>query len=185
MRPLPPSAEPATLLFTGTLAHPPNAEGITWFAERAWPLVRARAPGARLLIVGRDAGRRVRALGELEGVEFVGAVADMEPSFARATAVVAPLLSGGGTRLKILEAFARGRAVVSTQVGCEGLDVAHERELLVADGAEPFAAAVSRLLDDAPLRERLAANGRALVERTYDWRIVGDRLASVLEEVGR
>jgi polysaccharide biosynthesis protein PslH len=183
MRPLPPSAEPATLLFTGTLAHPPNAEGIAWFAERAWPQVLAARPGARLLIVGRDAGRRVRALGELEGVEFVGAVADMEPSFARATAVVAPLLSGGGTRLKILEAFARGRAVVSTSVGCEGLEVSSERDLLVADEPEPFASAVGRLLGDPALRERLAASGRALVEETYDWRVVGDRLAGVLEEV--
>ena len=180
LQPLPPSAEPATLLFTGTLGHPPNAEGICWFAERVWPLVRERRPEARLLVVGRDAPRRVLALGELPGVEVVGAVADTGPSFERATAVVVPLLSGGGTRLKILEAFARRRALVSTSIGCQGLEVAHERELLVADGPPAFAAAVARLLEDAALRERLAANGRAVAEQRYDWPILGERLAAVL-----
>ncbi len=182
---LAPSAEPATLLFTGTLGHPPNAEGIAWFAERVWPLVRRGHPQAKLLVVGRGAPRRVLALDGEHGIEVVGGVAEMTPWFARATAVVAPLLSGGGTRLKILEAFSSGRATVSTSVGCEGLEVADGRELLIADGPEPFAAAVGRLLDDAALRERLAANGRALAEARYDWAGLGDRLAEALGRIAR
>ena len=182
LRPLGTPAEPATLLFTGTLGHPPNAEGIRWFVERAWPAIRAARPDARLLVVGRDPPRSVRELGEREGVEVVGPVAEMAPYFARAGAVVAPLLSGGGTRLKILEALACGRAVVSTSLGCEGLELAPERELLVADDAPAFTAATLRLLDDPALCDRLAAAGRETVARLYDWRVLGDRLGEALEE---
>lgn len=180
LRPLPASREGATLLFTGTLNHPPNAEGIRWYAERVWPRVRQARPDAALLIVGRDPPPDVRELGERDGIEVVGPVPAMTPYFAQATAVIVPLLSGGGTRLKILEAFACGRAVVSTSVGCEGLEVKDGAELLVADGDAAFAAATLRLLEDTSLRARLAGAGRALAEHSYDWRVLGDRLAEVL-----
>ena len=186
LRPLGTPAEPATLLFTGTLGHPPNAEGIRWFVESAWAGIRAARPDARLLIVGRHPPRSVLELGGRDGVEVVGPVAEVAPYFARATAVVAPLFSGGGTRLKILEALACGRAVVSTSLGCEGLELAPERELLVADDARAFTAATLRLLDDRALRDRLAAAGREAVERLYEWRVLGDRLSEALEQaVGR
>jgi glycosyltransferase involved in cell wall biosynthesis len=185
LRPLSPSPEPETLLFTGTMSHPPNAEGIAWFADAVWPLLRERRPAARLLIVGREPARPVRELGDRPGIEVVGAVPDMTPYYARATAVVAPLLSGGGTRLKILEAFACARAVVSTGVGCEGLGVLSERELLVADRPEAFAASVSRVLDDEKLRDRLAAAGRTAAEDRFDWRALGNRLGAALEKVAR
>jgi glycosyltransferase involved in cell wall biosynthesis len=177
---LEPSVEPATLLFTGTLSHPPNAEGVRWLADAVWPLVRRARPQAQLLVVGRDPGRRLLELDGRAGIEVVGAVEEMSPWFARATAVVVPLRSGGGTRLKILEAFACRRAVVSTSVGCEGLDVSDGRELVVADAAEDFAAAIVRLLDDEALRDRLGASGRALAESRYDWRILGERLEAAL-----
>lgn len=180
LTPLPPSSEPATLLFTGTLGHPPNAEGIRWFAAHAWPLIRSRRPDAELLIVGRDPPPEVSGLDGRDGIEVVGSVPSMAPYFERATAVVVPLLSGGGTRLKILEAFACARAVVSTGVGREGLDASDGAELLVADGAEAFATATLRLLEDPSLRERLAAAGRELAERRYDWRVLGDRLEQTL-----
>jgi glycosyltransferase involved in cell wall biosynthesis len=97
--------------------------------------------------------------------------------------VVVPLHSGGGTRLKILEALSCRRAVVSTTVGCEGLELADGSHLLVADGAAPFAEATLRLLEDAALRERLANAGRDQAERLYDWRVLGDRLEKVLLDV--
>ena len=181
LTPAPPSTEPATLLFTGTLSHPPNAEGIRWFADAVWPQVIRSRPDARLLVVGRDPPRGVLELEGRDGIEVVGPVPEMAPWFARATAVVAPLLSGGGTRLKILEALACRRATVSTTVGCEGLELTPGQELLVADGAEDFAAATLRLLEDASLRERLAAAGRDAAEREYDWRVLGDRLSAALE----
>jgi glycosyltransferase involved in cell wall biosynthesis len=175
--------ESDTLLFTGTLSHPPNAEGIAWFVQEAWPRVRAARPQAKLLVVGRDPTPAVRRLGRVSGVEVVGPVPDVAPYFERARAVVAPLRSGGGTRLKILEALASGRALVSTEVGREGLDLRDSEHLLVADGAADFAAATLRLLADGELRARLAAAGRERVERLYDWCVLADRLARILEGV--
>jgi len=183
LRPAPPSPEPATVLFTGTLSHPPNSDGIRWFAATAWRRVRAARPEAKLLVVGREPPRSVRELDGREGIEVVGPVADMAPWFARATAVVVPLRSGGGTRLKILEAFAGGRAVVSTRVGAEGLDVTDGRELVLADREEDIADGVLALLGDAGRRERLAAASRDLAERRYDWRVLGDQLDEVLRRV--
>lgn len=171
---------PPTLLFTGTLNHPPNAEGIGWFAEEVWPAVRAQRPDARLLVVGREPPPSVTRLGSRPGIEVVGPVPDMREWYARATAVVAPLLSGGGSRLKILEAIACGRAVASTSAGAEGLELESGRELLIADGAEAFVGATLRLLAEPGLRRELAAAGRRAAEERYDWRVLGDRLESVL-----
>jgi glycosyltransferase involved in cell wall biosynthesis len=185
LRPAAGDGEPDTLLFTGTLSHPPNAEGIRWFVEAAWPRVRAQRPEAKLLVVGRGPPPAVRRLDSVAGVEVVGPVPDVAPYFERARAVVAPLRSGGGTRLKILEALASGRALVSTAVGREGLDLQHSEHLLVADGAEDFAAATLQLLGDAGLRGRLREAGREAVERRYDWRVLGERLEAVLRDAGR
>ena len=173
--------DPPTLLFSGTMSHPPNAEGVLWFAERIWPRVRSEVGDARLLVVGRDPPRSVRRLAGEDGIEVTGFVPSIAPYFARSAAVVVPLLSGGGTRLKVLEAFAARRAVVSTSVGVEGLEVRAGREVLVADDAAGFAAAAIRLLRDRALREELAAAGRAVAEERYDWRVLGERFAAVLE----
>ena len=177
LTPRPEREGPPTLLFTGTMSHPPNAEGIGWFVRRVLPKV----PDARLLVVGRDPPERVRRLAG-ERVDVTGAVPDIAPYFERATVVVVPLLSGGGTRLKILEALAAGRAVVSTTIGAEGLDVVHERDILLADGVDELAAAPNRLLGDPELRRTLATEGRRLVEERYDWRAIGDRLADTLRK---
>jgi glycosyltransferase involved in cell wall biosynthesis len=171
---------PPVLLFTGTLNHPPNAEGIEWFADEAWPAIRARRPDASLLVVGREPPPSVTRLRARPGIEVVGPVPDMRDWYAKATAVVVPLLSGGGSRLKILEAIACGRAVASTSAGAEGLDLEDGRELVIADGAEAFAAATLRLLEGPDLRAELAAAGRRAAEERYDWRVLGDRLESVL-----
>lgn len=183
LTPASPSREPATILFTGTLNHPPNSEGIVWFAERIWPAIRHARPDAILLVVGRAPPPEVTALGELPGVEVVGPVPDVAPLFERATAVVVPLRSGGGTRLKILEALASGRALVSTSVGCEGLALADGDELLIRDDPETFAAATLRLLAEPKLRERLAGRGREVVAERYDWRVLGDGLANALQQI--
>jgi glycosyltransferase involved in cell wall biosynthesis len=110
----------------------------------------------------------------------------MAPFFARAHAVVVPILAGAGIRVKIVEAMAAGRAVVSTSLGSEGLPgLEPGRHLLVADGPRAFAEGALRLLADRDLRARIAAEGRALAERDYDWRPLGDRLARVLSEAAR
>ena len=185
---IPPSPEPAdgppTVAFTGTMNHPPNAEGALWLGSRVWPTVRREHPEARLLVVGRDPPAAVQALSGRDGIEVTGAVPDVSPYFARAHAVAVPLLSGGGTRLKVLEAMAARRAVVSTTVGSEGLEMTPGADLLMADEPSEFAAALLELLDDGELRARLGDAGRRLVQERYDWRTIGERFARTLERRG-
>ena len=183
--PAPPLESPPTAIFTGTLSHPPNVYGAIWFVREVWPLVRERLPDARFRIVGRDPAPALRALAGADGVELVGAVPDIRPCFAASTIAVVPLHDGGGTRLKIAEALACGRAVVSTSVGAEGLDLEPGRHLLVEDGAQAFAAATVRALTDRELRARLAADGREEARRRFDWPALGDRFADVLERAAR
>jgi glycosyltransferase involved in cell wall biosynthesis len=177
-QPLP--ADSSGLLFTGTMAYPPNAEGILWFAREVWPRIRAVQPDVSLSVVGRDPPPAVRRLADDPGIEVTGTVPDVRPYFARATAVVAPVLSGGGTRLKLLEAWSARRAVVATTQAAAGLDFQPGRQALIEDRADSFAEAALRVLREPELRERLADEGRRLVETRYDWRLLGERFEAAL-----
>lgn len=174
------AASAPTLLFTGTINHPPNAEGIRWFVRRAWPGVLERVPEARLVVAGRHPPRAVRELAADPRIEVTGAVPDMAPYFRSAAAVVVPLLSGGGTRIKVLEALAAGKPVVSTAIGAEGLELEPGRHVLIADDPDSFAAAASRLLTDRELSAGLGAAGRARVLERYGWGALGERFAAVV-----
>jgi glycosyltransferase involved in cell wall biosynthesis len=178
-----PRGGPPTVLFTGTMNYPPNAEGAAWLAHEVWPRVRAARPDARLLVVGRAPAPAVRALDGHDGVEVAGGVPDMAPWFAAAHAVAVPIRSGGGTRLKVLEAAASGRAVVSTALGAEGLALEPGREIVVADAPGAFADALLALLADGDRRHAIAAAARAVAEERYGWPALGDRLGAVLEEI--
>jgi glycosyltransferase involved in cell wall biosynthesis len=162
--PAPPAGGPFTFLFLGTLGYFPNEDGILHFCRDVLPGLRARAPAPfRVMVAGATPGTLVRALAACPEVEMAGPVPDVEPLYARSDAVVVPLRAGGGTRIKVLEAFASGRPVVSTALGVEGLDVIDGRHLLVADGADDLAAACARLMASAELRRDLAARARAFV----------------------
>jgi glycosyltransferase involved in cell wall biosynthesis len=177
-----PATEPPRLVFTASLGYPPNSQGIRWFADRVWPEVRRALPRARLDVVGRGAPHEVVVLGEREGITVVGEVERMDPYFARAHAVIVPILTGAGIRMKIVEAMAAGRPIVSTPLGWEGLPhIEPDRHLLVADDPPAFAAAVVRLLSEPELRARLAAQARRLAEEHYDWRGLGAEQEAVLE----
>jgi glycosyltransferase involved in cell wall biosynthesis len=161
----------ARVVFVGTMNWPPNADAVTWFARQAWPIVRARRPDAQLDVLGACPPRRVAALAQEGGaIRVVGYVEDLAARLGDAGVFVVPLRAGAGMRVKILDALARGLPIVSTRVGCEGLAVTHERDILIADTAREFAGAVVRVLDDPSLAERLGRNGRALAERVYDYR---------------
>ncbi|MGH7264962.1 MAG: glycosyltransferase [Candidatus Rokuibacteriota bacterium] len=175
---------PGRILFTGAIGYRPNTDATCHFAERILPRIRAAAPDATFAVVGKDPPEQVRRLAG-EGVVVTGTVPDVRPWMRTAAVFVVPLRVGGGTRLKILEAMASGRPVVSTSVGCEGLDVTPEEDILVGDTPEAFAAQVLRCLRDPGLRARLGARGRALVERRYRWEAIGDRLAAFYEELWR
>ncbi|WP_036725097.1 glycosyltransferase family 4 protein [Patulibacter minatonensis] len=170
------------LVFTGTMSYPPNAQAAIWMAREVLPLVRVRRPDATLQLVGGGAPPEVEALGTLEGVDVTGRVPALEPVLARAEVAVAPLLSGGGTKLKVLEALAAGRPLVATPVGAEGIEVTHGEHLLVAADAPAFARAVVDLLNDRPAAISLAERGRTLVAERYDWSAVGGRMDAVLRD---
>ncbi len=167
-----------TVFFVGDLSWPPNAEGIRWFAERVWPLVRERRPGARAEVLGRGAPPDLSRLARPDFV-LLGEGGDTRPHWARAAVAVVPLAAGGGTRLKILEAAACGVPVVSTPVGAEGLDFS-PGEVRIADSPEAFAAAVVALLADPAGARRQAAAARARVEAAYGWDRIGARFADAL-----
>jgi glycosyltransferase involved in cell wall biosynthesis len=163
----------------GTFTYRPNVDAALLLGREIFPLVRRAIPAARLLLVGHEPPDAVRALARERGVSLAGAVPDVRRAYERAAVAVAPLRAGGGTRLKILEAMALGRPVVSTRVGAEGLAVVDNEHLLLSDTPGEFGSSVARLLGDRPLRARLAANARRLVEARYDWARPGDALLDV------
>lgn len=173
-------AQPDTLIYTGSFSFAPNYEAMYWFVTAVWPLVLAQRPQARLLITGNPAGR---TLPFAANVTHLGFVDDVRPYVAASTISIAPLQTGGGTRLKILEAMALRVPVVATRKGAEGLDCRHEQHLLLADTPPAFAAAVVRLLQDATLRRCLAENAYQLAQQQYDWTVVAPRLLQLVEEV--
>ena len=162
-----PVPEDGPYVFVGACDYPPNVDAVSWWANEVWPLLRAPRP----LHV---AGRRPEALGDLArhpGVEVLGEVDDVAPVLESAGLVVVPLRHGGGTRLKVLEALAHGRPVLSTTKGAEGLPLGEGDGVVRADDPVALAAAADVLLADGARRQRLADGGRA-VAREYDWRVV-------------
>jgi glycosyltransferase involved in cell wall biosynthesis len=167
------------ILFVGSLAWPPNAAAVRFLAEVALPQLRSRWPRVRLTIVGRDPGRDLRRLADGASVVLAENVPDMLPYLHDATLLAVPLDSGGGTRLKILEAFAAGLPVVSTPVGCEGIAASNGRELVVADAAG-FVDAVAGLLADPGAGREMAGHARTLAREHYDWPAIGRTAVNAL-----
>jgi sugar transferase (PEP-CTERM/EpsH1 system associated) len=172
---------PHQIVFTGTMDYHPNTQAALFFAERCWPLVRRQIPDATWQIVGRNPPPEIQRLAHLPGVIVTGEVPDVRPYLASAALAIAPLLIGGGTRLKILEAFAMQKAVVSTSLGCEGIAVEPGKHLVVEDQPEAFAEAIIRLLEHPEQRAAYGAAGRALVETIYSWERCGADLLRALE----
>ena len=184
LQPVPETSGTSRVLFAGTLGYQPNQEGVRWFVEQVWPGVRREIPEAEFEIAGRGAPPGLRALADHPGVVMKGEVPEMGPVYARSNVVVVPILSGAGVRVKVVEALASGRAIVSTSLGCEGLPGLRAREqLLVADSSDEFAAGTVHLLRDPGLRAKLAQAARALAEARFDWREVGDQYEELLRQV--
>ncbi|HWQ15070.1 MAG TPA: glycosyltransferase [Roseiflexaceae bacterium] len=161
------------ILSLATMMWPPNVDGVLWYAREIHPLVRQAAPDSRFYVVGQRPVAEVRALPERDpSIEVTGYVPDATPYIARSACLIVPLRSGGGMRVKILEALARGIPVVSTTIGYEGIDLTPGEHLLVADTPAEFAAAVTRLLGDPSYGARIAEAGRRRLLERYDWRAV-------------
>jgi glycosyltransferase involved in cell wall biosynthesis len=162
------SGGPPALLFVGLLMYPPNADAARWLASEIFPRVRAIYPECRLYIVGDAAPPDLINLNG-QGVELTGRVDSLGPWYAKCDVALAPVRAGGGTRLKILEAMAYGRPVVSTTLGAEGLSLRHGEHLLLADTTEDFALAIVEVIQNRALRIRLRKAARKLVEECYSW----------------
>ena len=174
---------PGRLVFTGSMDWYPNEDGIVHFIEAVMPRVRREVPGATLTVVGRNPSPRLRAAAEAAGVHLTGLVDDVRPHMAEAAVYVVPLRIGGGTRLKIFEALAMAKAVVSTAIGAEGLPLTPGRDFLQADDPAAFARAVTSLLRDPARRRAVGSAGRRLVEERYSWPKVVDEFENQCEEV--
>jgi polysaccharide biosynthesis protein PslH len=176
--------EPDRALFNGLLDYRPNLDAAYHLVEDIWPLVRQRRPGARLTIVGRGNRADLRRLSR-DGVDVVGEVPDIRPFLREAAVVAAPVRIGGGTRFKVIEALAAGKAIVSTSLGCEGVGVRAGEHLAVADTADAFAAAVTTLFEHPPLAQAMGAAGRTLAESEYSWDLAGSKLDALYRRVAR
>src|SRR5262249_6700859 len=160
---------PASLVFTGSMDWYPNEDAVLYFVDVILPRIRDDVPNVSLTVVGRNPTARLRRLGERAGVRVTGTVGGVRPEVAEAGVCVVPLGVGGGTRLKIFEALAMEKAVVSTSIGAEGLPVVSGEHAVIADDPFEFARAVVRLLQHPDERRRLGTAGRRLVEERYSW----------------
>ncbi len=176
----------ARLVMTGTLGYPPNLDAALWTHDALLPAIRAALPHAVVSLVGHSAPEQLTRLHDpAAGFTVVGQVPDVRPYLADSDIFLIPLRAGSGTRLKAVEALAAGIPIVSTALGVEGLGLVERGLVLLAERPDEFAAAVARLVGDEELRRKLSLEGRAYVEREFDWRRIGDGWVAALERVAR
>jgi glycosyltransferase involved in cell wall biosynthesis len=171
-----PAAERRRILFVGWMSYHANVEAAVAFTHNVWPGIRERFPKWRLTLAGLDPAPAVLALRGEANVEVTGTVEDVRPYYREAVAAIVPLHTGGGTRLKILEAMAAGVPVISTPLGAEGLAVSPGVDILIAEKDEDWLPLATALSTQADLRDRLTAAGRRLVAARYDWEALGQAL---------
>ncbi len=174
-----------SLVYAGKMDFRPNIDAMLWFCDEILPRLRAEIPLAHIVIVGQKPAPRIAALGERPGVAVTGGVADTRPYIADAAVYVVPLRMGSGTRLKVLEAMAMGKAIVSTARGVEGIDLVAGRDAVIADSPDAFAHAVIALLRDAERRRALGQAARALAEDKYDWRKIVPKFEQMYENLAK
>jgi sugar transferase (PEP-CTERM/EpsH1 system associated) len=178
------TADPNSIVFTGRIGYRPNTDAIGYFVREILPIIHRARPDAVFTVVGADVPPEVRRLAGPR-VVVTGAVPDVRPYWRRAAAVVVPMRFGGGTRIKVLEALAMARPVVSTSLGCEGIELVPGEHLLVADTPERFAQSVLRVMDDPAFGTELGARGRSLVQAKYAWSGFAAQMEAVLESAAR
>lgn len=165
----PVQTEQDVIVFSGNFAYQPNISAVRFFRRQIWPYLRERWPKLIWRLVGKNAQAVSRYTNADPRIEVRGAVPDAIEELAAAKVAVVPLLAGSGTRVKVLEAWAAGRPVVSTPMGAEGLPARHGENIMLADGPEPFAEAVSALLSDSQMRRRIGSAGRVTYEEQGTW----------------
>jgi len=173
----------ASLVFTGSMDWHPNENAVLYFCNRIFPIIRSRLPTATFTVVGSNPSERVLRLKDLEGVDVTGSVEDVRPYISSADVYVVPLRIGGGTRLKILQALAMKKAVVSTAIGCEGLDLEPDKHLFVSNEPEEFASSVIQLIEDKGLKKKLGEDGNMRIREFYSWDAIIQRLEAAYKSL--
>src|SRR6202049_2962612 len=182
-QPMPVQEPTNSLVFTGSMDWLPNEDAILYFVDAILPLIKQQFPEVSLEVVGRNPSRKLQAsAGGEKSVRLTGWVEDIRPFLARGSVCIVPLRIGGGTRLKIFEAMAMSKAVVSTSVGAEGLPVRSGENILLADTPKDFAESVISLLRDSRQRQQLGTSARALVQENYSWPMVAETFARSLRD---
>ncbi len=175
---------PFDLVFSGKMDYRPNVDAVLWFADAVWPRIKQARPAATWAIVGQKPHSRLARLAQLDGVTVTGRVESVRPYLAGAKVYIMPFRVGSGTRLKLIESMAAGKAIVSARIGAEGFPVADGQELLLADGAAAMGTAVLRLLDHPEERRRLGQRAQKFAQQ-YDWRVVIPRFDDIYAGVMR
>ena len=182
-----PQAEPDNskqIVFTGSMDWLPNDDAMAWFITDIFPLVQAKEPKASLVIVGRKPTAKIQKLVDShQDITLTGWVDDIRPFIADSAVYIVPIRIGGGTRIKIYEALAMAKALVSTTVGAEGLPLEHGEHMLRVDSSDGFADAILSLLQDDALRTRLGESARQYVDENYRWAKVAEQFHSICEQV--
>jgi glycosyltransferase involved in cell wall biosynthesis len=177
------TAAPGRVVFVGPTYSHPNRDAVEFFLREIWPRIGAADAATSLQLIGRSAPVDRARYDAEPGVQVLGQVPDIRPALTQARCVVVPIRIGGGTRIKILDAWALGKAVVSTSIGCEGLDAVDGENILIRDTPAAFARAVLDVLHDARLRARLERNARCTALKKYSWSLVGRTIRSAYVEL--
>lgn len=168
------------IIFVGGMFYPPNVDGVEWFCRDVLPTIQRACHDSEFLIAGARPDARIhRLIAENPRIRLLGYVKDVAPYLEESAVFIVPLRAGSGMRVKILDGWARGVPIVSTTVGCEGIEVRDDENILLADTPSTFAQAVLRIIDDPHLGRRLAENGRNWVQKRYDWRTVYQSLDEI------
>ena len=170
------------LIFVGNMGYLPCIDAINYFCGQILPMIRQAVPDVEFWVVGRDPPESIKRLNG-NGIHVTGRVQDVRPFYEQSTVCVVPLRAGGGTRLKILEAMATGRPVISTSIGCEGLNLVDNEQILIADDPASFAQKSIELLTNPSLRKQISTNSRRFMESCYDWSVIVERLIEVYQQV--
>lgn len=172
-----------SLIFVGDMGTPPNMTAVSFFYSEIYLLIKKQVPDVKLYLVGRNPSTEISKLSRDESVVVTGYVDDVRPYLAKASVVVTPMILGMGIKNKVLEAMAMEKPVVSTSLGARGIDVSPRENIIIADEPKEFAIRVMELLGDEQLRQKIAYNGKRLVETNYSWKKMVDMLNELFEEI--
>ncbi len=176
--------EQRAVIYTGGMNMFANRDAVLWFLKKVWPLIKQKAPDLQFYAVGQNPPAEISNIADADAsVKVTGFVEDIRPWVAKSSVYVVPLRVGGGTRLKVVDAMAQGKAIVSTSIGCEGIRVKDGIHVLIADDQSTFAQKVLSLLENKETRMRLGQEARKLAKQEYDWQVIGQKLVEGYKKV--